>query len=355
MKKLLLLIFCFCIITSLFAKEKITVTVYDEEGKSLSFVTVSCKFRLEHDEKNPLAPSSLALRKGASTTTNAQGQFTLKISKKDIVEIHLPGYWNTIFTYEYLKREQKIVVRKNKPRGMIPMACCNEVIDNAYICCTREYFLEGVPLITANINTRVATNKKQKIKGTIQDENGAPLAYANIWIEKSGKGTTSDESGEFSLECQPSDTIKVSYLGYQEAVFSSKDILKNKQIQLQKGISLNEIVVSAEYSTQRHIVCCCEGFILEKSRLFTPSEDQLPTDWTIFPNPTVGPITINAKEPSWGSIQLVNSQGRLVQQYHVQQFPFQLDLSPFPNGTYFLRFKAKNQLELIGRVVKIQE
>ena len=78
------------------------------------------------------------------------------------------------------------------------------------------------------------------IHGTVTDiETGEPLSYANIYIENTYIGTTSNKDGDFSLKIKhvPS-TIIVSYIGYR-----TRRILIDEEGQHRLDVQLNPIVL----------------------------------------------------------------------------------------------------------------
>ena len=51
------------------------------------------------------------------------------------------------------------------------------------------------------------------VTGTVTDENDQPLIGANVSIEKSRKGTVTNEQGKYSIEATQDDIIRFSYIG----------------------------------------------------------------------------------------------------------------------------------------------
>ena len=87
------------------------------------------------------------------------------------------------------------------------------------------------------------------ITGSINDEETLePLPYATIALKHKGKGTVSNNNGEFGLKITPqliNDTLSVSYLGYigrdilvKQAIGSSFKIMMKKEF-----ISIPEIII----------------------------------------------------------------------------------------------------------------
>ncbi|MDZ7764181.1 MAG: TonB-dependent receptor [Melioribacteraceae bacterium] len=77
------------------------------------------------------------------------------------------------------------------------------------------------------------------IKGTVQDEKGSPLQYANVYLEEAGLGTSVKEDGTFIIEnIQPgSYTLRVTMVGYKSY---SQVVSIKKDEQLSFNITLEE-------------------------------------------------------------------------------------------------------------------
>jgi len=86
------------------------------------------------------------------------------------------------------------------------------------------------------------------ISGHIQDaKTGERLVGATIWEAKSGKGTTTNDYGFFSLKIpEGTPILQCSYIGYQ-ALTQNIQLSKNQKIQLDlaPSITLTEIIVTA--------------------------------------------------------------------------------------------------------------
>ncbi|MDA0326142.1 MAG: carboxypeptidase-like regulatory domain-containing protein, partial [Bacteroidetes bacterium] len=56
-----------------------------------------------------------------------------------------------------------------------------------------------------------------KISGTVMDgEFNEPMAFANVLIKNTTKGTTSDFDGKYTIDVEPGNyTVVFSYIGYQ--------------------------------------------------------------------------------------------------------------------------------------------
>lgn len=93
---------------------------------------------------------------------------------------------------------------------------------------------------------------KEKITGTIKDNNGDPVIGASIQVKNTGIGTITDYNGQFSLNNVPENGILIiSYIGYdtEEIPVNKK---KNLQIVMKENTKqLEEIVVVVAYGTAK--------------------------------------------------------------------------------------------------------
>ena len=55
-----------------------------------------------------------------------------------------------------------------------------------------------------------------QIKGSVVDENNKPIPYVNIWVENENTGATTEENGEFSINCLPNKNLIFSAMGYEK-------------------------------------------------------------------------------------------------------------------------------------------
>ncbi len=83
------------------------------------------------------------------------------------------------------------------------------------------------------------------ISGKVIDEDGKPIAYANVIFPNSTKGTSTDNNGRFSLYSEKKyREIEVSFIGYMTKRISLKGMdLKNLTVVLVEGEELDEVVV----------------------------------------------------------------------------------------------------------------
>ena len=111
--------------------------------------------------------------------------------------------------------------------------------------CNFHYFLFSFLLVAPSI-----IDAQSIIKGTVKNEKGAPVAFANVLIKNSKDGATTDTAGRFKIKTmlQGSQIINVSFIGNEQ--ISYPVTLENKEYSLSFTLKevankLDEIVISA--------------------------------------------------------------------------------------------------------------
>lgn len=97
-----------------------------------------------------------------------------------------------------------------------------------------------------------------QIKGTVLDDKGNPLPFVNIFEENTYNGTTTNESGKFTLNVKSDNpTIIFQYLGYKTV---RKSIAKNQFSEsititmAEENITLNEVVINPKDNPANDII-----------------------------------------------------------------------------------------------------
>ncbi|HNP33760.1 MAG TPA: carboxypeptidase-like regulatory domain-containing protein [Flavobacterium sp.] len=87
-----------------------------------------------------------------------------------------------------------------------------------------------------------------QVKGIVVDENNKPISYVNIWVEKENNSTTSEENGEFSINCQPNKNLIFSALGYEKKTVKANE--SEKVILKTNALELSEVVIAKRLETR---------------------------------------------------------------------------------------------------------
>lgn len=104
----------------------------------------------------------------------------------------------------------------------------------------KNYFLLLFLIISSGIYAQT------KVSGIIEDENGLPVAFANVVFKNSTLGTITNDDGIFYLESDDTySTIVVSFVGYEtkEIVLEKKVNYQMKIVLAEGGEQLKEVVV----------------------------------------------------------------------------------------------------------------
>ena len=101
-------------------------------------------------------------------------------------------------------------------------------------------------LIFAMMLIGVATVMAQRtISGTVTDDTGAALPFANVFVEGTTVGTTTDIDGNYTLKVPEGSTnLKVSYTGFADQVLSIGDS-NSLSFMMTEGVLLDNVVVTA--------------------------------------------------------------------------------------------------------------
>ena len=91
---------------------------------------------------------------------------------------------------------------------------------------------------------------KHRVQGTVVDQAGAPVIGANVIVEGTTTGTTTDAKGAFSLEVPAKGRLLISYLGYetQQVTLTSQT---QYMVTLRENTAAIADVVVVGYGVQR--------------------------------------------------------------------------------------------------------
>lgn len=117
-----------------------------------------------------------------------------------------------------------------------------EVLDKLFSHTDLEYKMLENDLVVITKKNRQETIE---VKGRISDEGGQPLAGVSIIVKGTGKGTSSNEEGQFILRSPENAVLVFSYIGYlsQELEVKSRQLIDVTLTA--EAESLGEVVVTA--------------------------------------------------------------------------------------------------------------
>jgi outer membrane receptor protein involved in Fe transport len=91
------------------------------------------------------------------------------------------------------------------------------------------------------------------VKGTVTDNSGIPLPGANVIVQGTSLGTTTDFDGKYNISTDMSIPFKltISFTGFENVVVEVTDSNQTLNVQMQLTSSLDEVVVSASRTPER--------------------------------------------------------------------------------------------------------
>ena len=98
----------------------------------------------------------------------------------------------------------------------------------------------------------VASAQQRSINGTVSDVQGIPVIGASVVIKGTVYGTITDMDGNFQLEAEPSQTLEVSFIGYQTVTLPIGNQTDFKITLKEDTETLDEVVVVG-YATQKKV------------------------------------------------------------------------------------------------------
>lgn len=89
----------------------------------------------------------------------------------------------------------------------------------------------------------LAQGNQSSVSGNITDENDEPMIGVNIIIKNTLNGTVTDIDGNFTLKVNPSDTLQISFIGYQMELVPIKGRAEINVQMKSDATDLEEVVV----------------------------------------------------------------------------------------------------------------
>jgi hypothetical protein len=143
---------------------------------------------------------------------------------------------------------------------------------------------------------QAATHSQEQlhtITGQTVNRKNAKIPFANVVIQRSGKGSFSDEEGNFKIEAGLSDTLLFSAIGYKTARFSCARMVYNNNVVVLDSLvyKLEEINImelrshELKYKIRESKPTYTEQKILVLPGLPDPYQEPVPVKPRLFLNP----------------------------------------------------------------------
>src|SRR5215510_12840032 len=110
-------------------------------------------------------------------------------------------------------------------------------------------------ILSALLLLTIPVFAQQALKGKVTDkETGKPLAGASVTFAGSG-GTTTDNDGNFSIDCGKTKRITISFVGYEPYSVNIKNCDAELKVSLQSsGRTLDNVEISATSSINKKLL-----------------------------------------------------------------------------------------------------
>ena len=183
----------------------------------------------------------------ASANVKGQGKVSLKLDKVEISKalnsIEKQGYYRFLYNSRLDAIGHKISID-------VSNSDISNVLDKLFVGTELTY-----KVLENNLIVVLAANQARqdiKITGKITGDNGEPLSNVSITVKGTTRGTTTDNTGTFTLLAPDNGTLVISNIGFvsQEVPISSQSVINVKMVR--SNIQLDQVVVVG-YGTQRKL------------------------------------------------------------------------------------------------------
>lgn len=99
-------------------------------------------------------------------------------------------------------------------------------------------------LLVLVLSSLLSFSQARVITGKVTDATGAPVPYASVKVQSTGKGVTADENGNFSIQAAQGDVLQISAVGIRATTYTlGAD--NEVTVSVEKTGTLDEVVVTA--------------------------------------------------------------------------------------------------------------
>ncbi len=209
------------------------------------------------------------------------------------------------------------------------------------------------------------------INGSISEHTTLePLIGSHIKVYERGifvTGINSDLDGLFQFDLKPGTyDFEFSYIGYQSESRTDIVVRQNESVDfnivLNKGVYLDEIVITCYVSKQiRQKIISCGGIISshqcfqelededeedKDAELISKDKESIKPATTLYPNPASNYVMVSANQ-AFKAIKILSSDGKVIfEQSDINQDQIEVQLSNLAAGIYFVYYCFEEQTEV---------
>lgn len=145
-----------------------------------------------------------------SAKTFSQGMLTVKLNNLDLSrafkEVEKKSSYRFVFSNMILPEDVRVNINVKE---MPLIQLMGKLLEDTKL----SFKIVGNDLVV--IKSPFFDQKIVTVRGRITDSKGEPLPNVSIAVNKSGKGGTTDEMGEFSIDVDDNATLTFTYVGYE--------------------------------------------------------------------------------------------------------------------------------------------
>ena len=206
-----------------------------------------------------------------SANVNGQGKVSLKLNQVEISKAL--NFIEKQGTYRFLYNSRLNGIG-NKINVEVTDMEIGDVLGKVFAGTDLTYKMLDNNLIV--VLSRTLVLQDISVTGKIADENGTPLSGVSVTLKGTSRGTTTDNSGSFTLTVPENGTLVISYIGYQsqELPVNSQSVIN---VKLVASTKVMDQVVVVGYGTQRRSdltgsVASVKGSDIAKQQVLTATQ-----------------------------------------------------------------------------------
>jgi iron complex outermembrane receptor protein len=173
-----------------------------------------------------------------SAKTFSQEMLTVKLNNVDLSkalkEVEKKSSYRFVFSNMILPENKRVTI---DAKAMPLDKLLGKLLENTGL----TFKMMGNNLVV--INSPFFDQKIITVKGKVTDSKGEPLPNVSISVNKSDKGATTNEMGEFSLDVEDNATLTFSYVGYE-----------SQSVKVEGRTNIGTIILSASSSNLTDVV-----------------------------------------------------------------------------------------------------